>query len=232
MWTPQVLMPIEDYPAPVAAATPQFSSYALGWEVRDYRGHKLIIHDGADLGFRAVVVLIPAKRVGFSILINAEDGVPVIGLMYMLLDHYLGAPAFDWPAAWTAYRKTRIEAALAALKQADSGRAANVGPSLPPARYAGDYADPWYGPIAIRSENGGLRLDFKQTPGMTGRLEHWQYDTFRTRWDDRTIEPAYVTFALDADGRVERITMMAVSPAADFSYDYHDLLFTPGAGGE
>ena len=36
-----------------------------------------------------------------------------------------------------------------------------------------------------------------------------------------------MTFALDADGNVDRITMKAVSPLADFSYDYHDLLFAP-----
>jgi len=62
-------------------------------------------------------------------------------------------------------------------------------------------------------------------------LEHFQYDTFVTRFDDRTIEPAYVTFDLDADGKVDRITMKAVSPLADFSYDYHDLLFTPAKTG-
>lgn len=62
-----------------------------------------------------------------------------------------------------------------------------------------------------------------------GDLEHFQYDTFVARWDDRTIEPAYVTFALDAKGGIERITMKPYSPLADFSYDYQDLLFTPQA---
>lgn len=60
-----------------------------------------------------------------------------------------------------------------------------------------------------------------------GTLEHWQYDTFITRFDDKAIEPAYVTFSLDADGRIDRVTMKAVSPRADFSYDYQDLLFRP-----
>ena len=67
---------------------------------------------------------------------------------------------------------------------------------------------------------------------MEGTLEHWQYDTFRTRLTDKSIEPAYVTFGLDAEGRVERVTMKPVSPLADFSYDYQDLLFTPEAGGK
>jgi hypothetical protein len=42
-------------------------------------------------------------------------------------------------------------------------------------------------------------------------------------------EPAYVTFALGADGRIDRIVMRAVSPRADFSFDYHDLDFRPAA---
>ena len=40
-----------------------------------------------------------------------------------------------------------------------------------------------------------------------------------------------VTFSLGAQGNVERITMRAVSPIADFSFDYQDLLFTPAAAG-
>jgi hypothetical protein len=62
---------------------------------------------------------------------------------------------------------------------------------------------------------------------MSGTLEHWQYDSFKTDFTDKTIEPAYVTFGIDANGKVDRVTMKAVSPLADFSYDYHDLLFKP-----
>jgi hypothetical protein len=41
-----------------------------------------------------------------------------------------------------------------------------------------------------------------------------------------------VTFSLDADGKVDRVTMKAVNPAVDFSWDYQDLLFTPAAAGQ
>jgi hypothetical protein len=98
---------------------------------------------------------------------------------------------------------------------------------LPLARYAGDYVDPWYGPMAITTQGDKLVMDFRQTPGMTGELTHWQYDTFRVTWRDPLIEPAYVTFALDANGGVERISMRPVSPLADFSFDYQDLDFRP-----
>jgi CubicO group peptidase (beta-lactamase class C family) len=229
MWKPVVLQPISPMPATLKAAQPMFDTYALGWDVQDYKGARIVSHGGAVFGYQATVVMIPEKNVGFSILINSEDGEIIRGLMYELLDHYLERPTQDWPAAWIAYKKDRMAKALASFK-GSTAKPARVGPSLPLTRYAGNFVDPWYGPMSITPDKGRLRIDFKQTPGMTGKLEHWQYDSFRTRWDDKTIEPAYVTFGLDADGKVERITMKAVSPAADFSWDYHDLLFTPAVG--
>jgi CubicO group peptidase (beta-lactamase class C family) len=226
MWTPMTIQPIDQAPEALKATQPMFNAYALGWDVRDYRGAKIVWHGGAVLGFLTAVVLIPDKHVGFSIEINSEDGQIIVGLMYELLDHYLGIRANDWPAKFIALKQQRLEKALQAYHAAAS-QPANVGPSLPLARYAGTYADPWYGNIEIAHADGGLRIDFKSTPRMGGALEHWQYDSFVTRFDDKAIEPAYVTFSLDAGGNVESITMKPVSPLADFSYDYRDLLFKP-----
>ena len=226
MWKPMVLQPIPEYPEPLKAAQPMFNTYALGWDVSDYGGARIIWHGGAVLGFLTAVVLIPDRHVGFSIEINSEDGEIIRGLMNELLDHYLGRPHIDWVARYRAEKQRRITEALGTLKTA-AAKPAAVGPSLPLASYAGTYADPWYGNIEIASKDGKLTIDFTTTPRMSGTLEHYQYDTFIARLDDKTIEQPYVTFSLDADGHVERITMKAVSPIADFSYDYQDLLFTP-----
>jgi CubicO group peptidase (beta-lactamase class C family) len=226
MWTPVTIQPIDRAPEALQATQPMFSAYALGWDVRDYRGAKIVWHGGAVLGFKTAVVLIPEKRVGFSIEINSEDSEIIVGLMYELLDHYLGIQANDWPAKFIALKQQRLQQALQAYHSA-AAMPAKVGPSLPLARYAGTYADPWYGNIEIAQANGGLTIDFKSTPRMGGTLEHWQYDSFVTHFDDKSIEPAYVTFSLDAGGNVESITMKPVSPLADFSYDYQDLLFKP-----
>ena len=226
MWLPVTLQPIDPRPAALAATQPLFNAYALGWDVRDYRGAKIIMHGGAVFGFLAAVVLIPDRHVGFSIEINSEDGEIINGLIYELLDHYLKQPPNDWPAKFKAAKRERVQAALQAY-QAARATPANVGPSLPLDRYVGTYTDPWYGNIEIGKSADALTVDFKSTPRMGGRLEHWQYDSFVTRFEDASIEPAYLTFGLDADGKVERITLKAVSPLADFSYDYQDLLFTP-----
>jgi hypothetical protein len=228
MWTPLTLQPIRPLPDTLKTVQPMFSAYALGWDIQDYRGAKIVWHGGAVFGSQTAVVLLPEKKVGFSIVINCEDGESIVGLMDEILDHYLGLPKTDWTARYVAYKKQKVTDALAALAQL-TAKPANVGPSLPLTAYVGTYADPWYGNIEVAVADGKLTIDFKSTPRMSGPLDHWQYDTFITRLTDKAIEPAYVTFSLDADGKVDRVKMKAASPLADFSYDYQDLSFTPVA---
>lgn len=226
MWKPVTLEPINT-PGPLIAATkPTFSAYALGWEVRDYRGAQIVWHSGGVFGFTAVVVLIPEKNVGFAIMVNAEDVPARFGLMYELLDHYLGGPKMGWPERYTQYLGERLEGARK-LVETNLATPAKVGPSLGLERYAGTYADPWYGNIVVGRDAQGLTIDFTTTPNMKGRLVHYQYDTFVAELTDRNIERPYVTFSLDADGRVSLVTMKPVSPIADFSFNYQDLHFRP-----
>lgn len=229
MWTPVTPEPIAPVAPIIAGSEATYSAYALGWEVRDYHGAKIIWHAGGLFGFTSIVVLMPEKNVGFAIEINSEDIEPRFGLMYELIDHYLGRAANDWPRRFGEYRRDRIAGAMQVVAQ-KTVAPAKVGPSLAPDRYAGTYRDPWYGDMQVSGGAQGLTVDFKPTPRMTGRLEHYQYDTFIAHFDDPSIEPAYLTFQLDAQGQVERVTMKPVSPIADFSFDYQDFLFAPVPG--
>jgi CubicO group peptidase (beta-lactamase class C family) len=226
MWTPFVLMPSTRFPAPLSEVSPNFNTYALGWNVRDYRGERIVMHSGGVYGSLAMVVLIPERNIGFYIAVNSEESALLHGLTWELIDHYLDRPRVDWPTRFDAFLDARLEAAVTALS-APGAQPEQVGPSLPLARYAGTYEDPWFGTITIREQEGRLAVDFPHWPGLTATLEHYQYDTFRTRFSDRMVEPAYFTFALGPNGNVDRITLRAVSAAADFSYDYQDLEFRP-----
>jgi len=227
MWHPVLLQAIDPWPEYLKPTQPMFYTYALGWDVQDYRGTKLIWHGGAVFGSLAAVVLMPEKNVGFFIAANSEEGELVRGLMFELLDHYLGLPKGDWPEKLHTYKTDKLNEAVKTL-QKETAQPAKVGPSLPLERYAGEYNDPWYGTIKIHLDNNrNLVIDFPHSFGLNAALDHWQYDTFRTRFADKNFEPAYVTFNLDAAGNIEQITMKAVSPDADFSWDYQDLLFRP-----
>jgi hypothetical protein len=110
----------------------------------------------------------------------------------------------------------------------NSARNANSKPSLPLEKYAGKYADAWYGDITISMEQNGLVMRFSHSPALTGDLEHWQYDTFKARWRDRSLAAdAFVTFALNPNGSINQVKMAPVSPLTDFSYDFQDLVIAP-----
>ncbi len=226
MWKPHTIQPIAPAPPELAGTQPNFDTYGLGWDVRDYRGARVVWHAGGLFGYTTIVCLLPDRNVGFAIAVNAEDSIARMGLMYELLDHYLGAPQQDWPAHYAAYVQRRLSAAAATVQQR-AATPVEAGPSLPFARYTGAYEDPWYGRVIIGQDARGLTVNFTNTPRMTGRLEHYQYDSFVARFDDPGIEPAYINFALDADGKVSRATLRPVSPTADFSFDYQDLDLTP-----
>jgi CubicO group peptidase (beta-lactamase class C family) len=226
MWTGVVPTPVRQFPAEFATTQANFSLYALGWSISDYRGAKVVGHDGAVLGSQATVALLPDKNVGIFIAANSEDGEIILGLRDELLDYYLGAPKSNWPEKFHQFKIGRLNASAKQVQTA-SAKPAAIGPSLPLERYAGDYTDPWYGTIKVSQSGKDLRIDFPHSSGMEGPLTHYQYDTFKTNPTLDWVEPAYVTFSIDADGRVDRVTMKPVSPAADFSWDYQDLLFTP-----
>jgi CubicO group peptidase (beta-lactamase class C family) len=227
MWHAVLLQAIEPWPEYLKPTQPMFYTYALGWDVQDYRGAKLIWHGGAVFGSLAAVVLMPDKNVGFFIAANSEEGELVRGLMFELLDHYLDLPKGDWPEKLHTYKTDKLNEAVKTL-QKQTAQPAKTGPSLPLERYAGEYNDPWYGTIKIHLDNNRkLVIDFPHSFGLNAALDHWQYGTFRTRFADKNFEPAYVTFNVDAAGNIEQITMKAVSPDADFSWDYQDLLFRP-----
>ena len=226
MWTGVVPTPIRHFPVQFAATEPNFNLYALGWDISDYRGEKVVGHDGAVLGSQATIALLPKQNVGIFIAANSEDGEIILGLRDELLDHYLGASLNHWPEKFHEWKIGRLNAAAKQVETA-AAKPAGIGPSLPLERYAGEYTDPWYGTIKVSQSGKDLAIAFPHSSGMEGPLTHYQYDTFRTNPALDWVEPAYVTFSIGSDGKVDRVTMKPVSPAADFSWDYQDLLFTP-----
>lgn len=228
MWSGATILPIGNPAPPLAGLRPNFAEYGLGWSMRDYRGRKLVSHTGGLAGMTSQVMLVPSERLGLVILTNGESSL-MTALAYRLLDGFFGGPPppTDWVQAFAqAAARDRAEAD-SAMRNEGSTRDSLSRPSLPLAEYAGSYRDALYGDATIALEGGTLVLRFAHSPAFVGDLEHWQYDTFIARWRTAHIEDAYVSFALAADGSIEQFKMTAVSPLADFSFDYQDLLFKP-----
>ena len=227
MWSPQTILPIRDNPGATAALNPSFFEYGLAWFLRDYHGRKLVGHTGGVLGFVSCVMLVPEQNLGVVVLTNAMNGGAFNSIVYHILDSYLGVAPTDWTTAFKMAEDQQEKEAAETTKKQETIRASDFKPSLPLRQYAGVYNDTWYGPATIRLEDGELTFSLDHTPKAIGELQPWQYDTFKTHWRDRTIEDAFVTFTLKPDGAIDHFTMLPVSPLADFSFDYQDLLFKP-----
>ena len=228
LWAPVTPIRVGRYPAELSALQPQFRSYALGFNVQDLRGVKIVTHTGGLPGFVSQLTLVPSLDLGVVVLTNGESGAAFSAITNTALDHYMRASPTDWAAAYQSVTARRAQGATDAVDAAGEARMAGSGPSLPLADYAGTYTDPWYGEIMLADSPGGLTIRFAHTPLLVGTLEHWQHDTFVARWTDRTLRAdAYLTFALHPDGSVREARMEPVSPATDFSFDFQDLVLTP-----
>jgi CubicO group peptidase (beta-lactamase class C family) len=230
MWSGVTIMPVPDLPPTLAPYLPNFLLYGLGWDLRDYRGRKLVTHTGGLDGMTSRTLLVPEARLGVVVVTNGESPLST-AVAWHVLDRYLGAPPTDWLARLTEFVRSRETEGQEAERRAEGSRRKGTRPSLPLAAYAGRYNDRMYGDLGIADESGRLVLRFSHSPALTGDLEHWQHDSFVARWRQRNIPDAYVTFALGPDGSIETMKMAAVSPLADFSYDFQDLLFRPAPEG-
>ena len=190
-------------------------TYGLGWFLQDYRGRLFVHHGGNVDGFSALVAMLPEERLGVVILTNMNGtGLPS-ALANRLWDVHLaaragaapaGAPtARDWSAELLA-RTTALQGrARAAQQRLEAARVRDTRPSLPLAAYAGVYVDSLHGEVVVREQGGRLALAFG--PTWKGELEHWHFDTFRTRFDTPVLGPITALFRLDATGKVAELQL-------------------------
>ncbi len=221
-------LPLNTPPPELSAQRMNFRGYALGMNVHDYRGHRVLTHTGGLPGYVSKVTMLPDQKLGIAVLTNQESEEAFSALTWHLVDAYVGAPRTDWVEAYRTVAARNAAAVAEAAGKAMRARDTTSKPSLPLAGYAGTYTDDWYGDIVIEPRGAGLEIRFTKTPALAGTLEHWQHDTFVARWHDRALRAdAFVSFALDPDGAIDQVKLRAVSSDTDFSYDFHDLLLRP-----
>jgi hypothetical protein len=69
-------------------------------------------------------------------------------------------------------------------------------------------------------------LRISRTKFLEGPLVHYSGNVFIVRWNDRSLAAdAFVRFEQGFSEQVVGMTMQAVSPSTDFSFDFQDLDF-------
>lgn len=190
------------------------SSYGMGWIIQDYRGREIRQHGGNIDGMSALAALFPEEKLGIVVLTNA-NGSPMPSIaMYKAFDMLTNAkPERDWAAEQMKVRTKNLALQKETNDKRLAARVMGTKPSLELGKYVGTYADSMYGDVIVSASASGsgsaLRVQYGTM--FNGALEHWHYDTFRATWDERTMGRSFVTFALDADGKVKNVEVEGLS---------------------
>jgi CubicO group peptidase (beta-lactamase class C family) len=223
---PVTLLPNGGYAAQYTGAF--LNAYALGWNVSTFYGQPFFSHGGGLWGMTTFLTILPDQGLAVFVSNNKLSPAPR-AVANEIIDEFLADVVpdadNDWVAIVSDAMSARNSGAQEAVAQAESTQVAESKPSLPLDAYTGIFRDPWYGDITISMKGDGrLWFESARSAPLSGPLEHFQFDTFVARWTERKYNnDAYVSFTLGTEGNVERIRMKAVSPATDFSFDFHDL---------
>jgi len=225
MWTPQTIIAVRSK----NVYNTHFAAYGLGWRLSDEKGYKVVGHTGSLQGIVTQVTLIPEIKLGIIVFTNQQADAAFSAITNTIKDSYYGMTGFDWITEY----KNRV---IASQKNATSiteevwknietqSNSARVIPDIAP--FIGTYSDVWFGDVTVSQKDDKLRFYAVKSPKLTGEMIFYRGNTFIVKWDDRTLDAdAFAVFSLDREGKPSGITMEAISPLTDFSFDFQDLDF-------
>ncbi len=180
-------------------------TYAMGWELQDYRGVHMISHGGAIDGFRANITLLPDQKTGIVVLSNLNQENMPEALRFSLIDIVLGLKERDWDAVLQEHFGNEDKQLAAEARKFVESRVPNTTPTHELEAYRGDYVEPAYGTAVITVENGRLAIVWSK---FHETLEHFHFDTFRVRGG--RLDGVPVQFRLAANGAVGGLQFLDV----------------------
>lgn len=234
LWTAHMPMPLGERQRRWDNA--HFAAYGFGWRLSDMDGQWKVAHTGTLSGMYSSLALLPDKKVGVVILINGEGEDARTVLMQTALKHYTALAQKQTVAGYAAQLQAETAHRQAAghvrpdtaARTPVAPRSAWLGGADHPSATQGIavqglYRDPWLGQAQLCPENGTLRFSVDNSPTLRGTV--MQLDTrWLIQWD---------TLGADAEpwlqvepGTPPALTLRAIDPDIDFSYDYQDLHFS------
>lgn len=192
-------------------------SYAQGWFVSDYRGHRALTHLGGADGMGALVSFMPEEKVGIVVLANLGGSMARAMLRNWVFDRALGLDGADQPARYRTWKAAVLGPLREQAQARDRQRLAGARSPLPLQAYAGRYVSPLYGTATVVVNGDGLQATFNSRPPVA--LKHWHDTTFELVWELANYNwplKTLAAFRLDPDGRPESLLMDGGGEQAEF----------------
>ena len=187
-----------------------FSAYGLGWNLTNYKGHKIVSHSGGLDGMISRVAMLPEENFGFVILTNNNNGLST-WLMYEIIDRYLKENSKDWPEyALNLYKNTEQQNENITLKTGN--------PDLPLEKYTGTYGGKVYGNIVVYLDNNKLKVRFEHTPLFDANLSIIDHNIFEIELHKLPALPkGKAQFINNMDGQLIQLKIDIPNPDFDFT---------------
>jgi hypothetical protein len=221
----------------------RWNFYGLGWVYTQYNPSPIIWHNGATLGHKAIIALIPDEKIGIVILSNLQSTNLPDALAMEFLDRYMRNPEQDWNARMLKMQQQSRKTAEALVQEENASIASRektikLGDSgaLSAKSYVGVYNNPVYGNVEVISESNTNKLYILIGPNKTRmEIDPLFRDIFRLHWpaagDDLDSSNDKVRFVVDTDGQAKLIYIEFFKDAADgffkrVSYRKQRIFFT------
>jgi CubicO group peptidase (beta-lactamase class C family) len=223
MWTIHTVIPVRNG----SIYNTHFAGYGLGWNLSDVKGYLQASHTGGLMGIVTQVTMIPELQLGIIVFTNQQEGAAFTAITNTIKDSYFGIKGIDRvKEQYDRVIRNQTEAKKitdeiwAKIEEQQSNSSLTVNPDI----YTGTYNDIWFGDVTISYADGRMYFSSVKSPKMKGEMLFYSGNTFIVKWNDRSLDAdAFAVFSLDKDGRAAGITMEAVSPLTDFSFDFQDL---------
>jgi pimeloyl-ACP methyl ester carboxylesterase len=183
--------------------------YGLGWNVSyDQQGRLRLNHSGGfDLGAATYVNLVPAEQLGIVVLTNGRPmGIPeALGTIFSDIALY-GEPTQDW---FPLYKQRFSDpATTGTVRGFDYSKPpASPAPALKNGAYLGNYANDFFGDVAIVEKDGGLAI-VEGPKKLTFPLKHYDRDTFTyDTIGENAVGRSGVTFTIAPDGQATQVVV-------------------------
>lgn len=175
----------------------RFYTYGLGFFLQDFGGHELVWHAGDIDGMASALALVPDEHLAVVALSNMNGNRAPEGVVFHVLQAYLGLPQRDVSAAMHGYIQKGKDESAAADQKLAAARTPGTQTPLPLSAYAGNYSDPLYGAAQVQEDGHHLVLRLGN-PMFVGDLQHWNGNTFQVKWRYRFYGTTYIIFDVDA----------------------------------
>ncbi len=178
--------------------------YGLGWQIGNYRGHKMVHHGGNIDGFTTLVTMLPEQRIGMVLLCNRNATTLRTAAAYHVFDEALGLEANPWEDRFFELQESMRTGGLEA--KARVHRVDGAPPSHSLADYAGEYEHPAYGTMSIAVAETDDRLE-PTWRALEATIAHRHYDVFDVDIEGQEAAQMPLTFLTNAEGDISSLTM-------------------------